>query len=52
MILVIFGILVALLINSWNAQRKNKNHMEEISAWNMAELEGSIKAIIKTKPKH
>lgn len=51
MILVIFGILVALLINSWNAQRKNRNHMEEISASIMAELEESITAIIETIPK-
>lgn len=51
MIPVIFGILIALFINSWNQQRQDNNYMEEIFQSIDSELAEGKKEIVENLPK-
>lgn len=51
MIPIVLGILIALFINSWNEQRKDKKYIKEIFKSIKKELDESKTAIIKNIPK-
>jgi hypothetical protein len=51
MIPVVFGILIALFINSWNEQRKDENYLEGIFASIKQELQESKTEINENIPK-